>query len=141
MTTLEYLPIDVYNHFNLTLSDLVNLTKTNTYIHNLIMKSNIKINEFITYKKYMKQWIKFLLSIKINNENLNDINLFSNVRSLDFSNTRVVDVSCLGRVHTLNISHTNVVDVSTLGRVHTLDLSGTKVVNVSVLERVNSLIK
>ena len=119
-TTLECLPSDVYNHFDIYVLDFINLTKTNKTIRNLILNSSIRITRDITYTKNMKSWIRFLLNVKLTNENLEDIHLFANVHSLNLSNTNVFDVSGLGGVHTLNLSWTNVLDVSVLRGVYNL---------------------
>ena len=78
VTTLECISSDVYNHFDLELSDLSNLTTTNVFIRNLILNSNIRINSVTTYTKNMNSWVRFLLNIKVTNNNLRDIRLFAN---------------------------------------------------------------
>ena len=102
-TILEHLPADVYNHFNLGLLDLISLTTTSKYISNLILTSNIKTNSVTTYSSRSRKWIRFMSSIKITNENLGDIELFTNIITLDLSGTKIVDVSKLGRVRTLDL--------------------------------------
>ena len=117
ITTLECLPTDVYNHFDLKLSDLIKLANTTKNMRELILNSNIKINGVNTYSSHMKTWARFLLSIKLNNDNLCHIHLFVNIRNLDLTGTNIVDVSALGEVYNLDLTNTNVVDFSALSGV------------------------
>ena len=56
ITTLECLPTDVYNHFDLKLSDLIRLANTTKNMRELILNSNIKINSVTTYSSHIKRW-------------------------------------------------------------------------------------
>ena len=81
--TLECLPTDVYNHFELELSSLIRLANTNKNMRELLLNSNIRIrNNVTTYSSHIKRWTQFLLSVELNNDNLNDIHLFTNVHNI-----------------------------------------------------------
>jgi len=135
---MELLPFEVFVHFELEFEDARSLALVNKLFYDLL-PFNIKITEQIVYKPSYKHFLPDFTNIKLENNTLCYLNLFTKVHTLNLSRTKVTDVSALGRVHTLDLSYTEVTNVSALGRVHTLDLTRTNVSDVSALGGVNTL--
>src|ERR1700722_3736766 len=129
MSYLENIPGELINLFDLRLCELIRLSMVSKTLSSLITPTDvperslhIKVREEIIYKLTMKSWSKFLDHVKLKNDTLEYISLFTRVHTLDLSWTKVSDVSMLGHVHTLNLRGTKVSDVSALVSVHTLYL-------------------
>src|ERR1700722_14217213 len=112
---LENIPGELIDLFNLSLHKLIHLSMVSKTLSRLITPNNVRVKERIIYKPTMKSWSKFLDRVKLNNDTLEYISLFTRVHTLDLWGTKVSDVSALGNVHTLDLSGTKVSDVSALG--------------------------
>ena len=139
MTTINKLPIEIFNYIN-----------EYTNINNLLLscKSFEQFKKKLYYWKLTKEYSKkFYYNIDFHNINFRKkilSKMFDSKKQLSLNLSAcngITDVSTLSDVHALNLSWCyNIIDISALSGVHTLNLSFcNRITDVSALSGVHTL--